>query len=460
LSATRTLAQFVVDPPSGLVSDRAQDVAKRSIRDAIGVAVRAAGTPIAHILKKAVSDESGRFDVLGSDWRACAYASTLANGALIHAEDWDDMGGCGGHPTAALLPVLLTLAQDHRLSGEEFLRAYVVGYQSGTAVARNMLGSTGFDRPWHPSGVIGPIAAACAGAAALGLDEEQTVGAIGIAAGMAGGIRASFGTDVKPLQLGHAAATGYLATVIAAAGGGGDPEALERRNGYAACFSPRADWKYLSYDLNEHRYLEYDDDRHTAGFGPVIKPWPVCGGNNLALTAVAQLLTQAHLKSRDRRTVESVSLVENVDRPAGSLFRTALSRGRDGKFNLRYNVALLALYGDVLPEMFTDEAMNQLLESGMMDRVHWRQDTSLGAEPVQCHATVTFDDGTEASAVEFGRGAVLEGDAAELKFESCVLPRLGNVRLAKLQEVIEKLELLDDASQLLANSRKDDIEET
>ena len=58
--------------------------------------------------------------------------------------------------------------------------------------------------------------------------------ALAIAASMASGIKANFGTDCKPLHVGHASRCGVEAALLAQAGFTGNPDALEHADGFGS----------------------------------------------------------------------------------------------------------------------------------------------------------------------------------------------------------------------------------
>jgi 2-methylcitrate dehydratase PrpD len=55
-----------------------------------------------------------------------------------------------------------------------------------------------YDRGWHITGSTGMLGAAAACARLLGLDEQRTAMALGIAASQPVGLREQFGTMTKP----------------------------------------------------------------------------------------------------------------------------------------------------------------------------------------------------------------------------------------------------------------------
>jgi 2-methylcitrate dehydratase PrpD len=71
---------------------------------------------------------------------------------------------------------------------------------------------------------------------ALGLSEERSAHALGVAATTAGGLTASFGTMSKPLHAGKAAMDGILAAQLAAEGFVAATHLLDADNGVQGTF--------------------------------------------------------------------------------------------------------------------------------------------------------------------------------------------------------------------------------
>jgi aconitate decarboxylase len=168
--------------------------------------------------------------------RARADEAALLNASAAHALALDDVAfGC--HPSAVLMPVLLALAERLRPAGAELLEAYVAGFETLAELA--VREPEGWHRSgWHPTGLLGPVAAAAAAARLLRLPAETATRALGLAASLGGGVAANFGTQAKALHAGRAAAAGVKAALLARRGVTAAADALERSNGLLAVASP------------------------------------------------------------------------------------------------------------------------------------------------------------------------------------------------------------------------------
>src|SRR5215510_4159237 len=142
----------------------------------------------------------------------------------------------------------------------------------------------------HPSAILvsamfGALAAAAASASLRRLKPAQASQAVAVAASLAGGIVANFGSMTKPLQVGRAAQSGLMATRLVAAGMTASPDAIEDDIGFLRAISPHG-----AVDTSSEAKLgqEWAILRH----GLNVKLYPVCYAAHRALDAVIELREQ------------------------------------------------------------------------------------------------------------------------------------------------------------------------
>jgi 2-methylcitrate dehydratase PrpD len=120
----------------------------------------------------------------------------------------------------------------------EVLEAGARGYDVMCGLGDRLDPAETYRRGFHPTGVVGPLAAAAAVSRLLGLDADGERHAVGIATSMAGGLLAFLGDGAwtKPLHAGQAAANGIRAASLAEAGFAGPADAIEGRLGFLHAF--------------------------------------------------------------------------------------------------------------------------------------------------------------------------------------------------------------------------------
>ena len=200
------------------IPDEAQVVAKTGITDCFGVMIAGARDPAIAMLDRelAGSDGGAQASLIPSLKKRNVEDAALVNGAAAHVLDYDDVT-LDGHPSAVLVPTIIAQGEAFGASGVELLTAYVAGYEVWVELLIREPVPL-HQKGWHPTAVRGTVAAAAACAKLRGLSPEKTQTALAIAASMAGGLVANFGSLTKCFHVGRAAQSGVLAARLAEAG--------------------------------------------------------------------------------------------------------------------------------------------------------------------------------------------------------------------------------------------------
>ena len=136
------------------------------------------------------------------------------------------------------LAAALAIGERQRVSGRQFLEAFLTGFEVECKIAEAIHPSH-YKKGFHSSGTVGTFGAAAAAAKLLGLDADKTAHALAIAASTAAGIRVNFGTMTKPLHVGRASQNGVVAAELAARGFTGGKDALDPPVGLLPGVQPR-----------------------------------------------------------------------------------------------------------------------------------------------------------------------------------------------------------------------------
>jgi 2-methylcitrate dehydratase PrpD len=333
IGLTQEIADFIASAPRAVLPPEAVAAAKRAFIDTLGVIMAGRNEPVVAIVAAQLPDGDQALAWPGNR-RLSAGDAALLNGTAGHVLDYDDVAQAG-HPSVVMVPAILAGAQRLGVSGRQAFAAYAIGYEVWCELARREPDAFHFGS-WHPTAVIGTVAATAALAALNGLPAEQARHALAIAASMASGVIANFGTHMKPLQAGRAAAHAVEAVELAGAGITGAADALEGAHGLLAGISPerRADrqsparfppaigWRLLEQGLSVKRY-------------------PVCYASHRAIDAVIAMAGE--LRPGDVRSV-SVTLGRA---PAETLRYPHPRDGLEARFSLNHNVAAALVDGAV-----------------------------------------------------------------------------------------------------------------
>src|SRR5437899_2998338 len=218
----------------------AHELARQCVLDYLGVALAGAADPLVRILLDELMDAAGapQASVIGHEVRLPALSAALVNGAAAHALDYDDVNmAMPGHPSVAILPALLALAELKGSSGREVIAAFVAGYETACRIGA-ALQPGHYNLGFHATATVGSFGAAAACARLLGLDTAATATALGVAGTQAAGLKSQFGTMCKPFHAGKAAQNGLLAARLAARGFSSRLDIVECIQGFALTHGP------------------------------------------------------------------------------------------------------------------------------------------------------------------------------------------------------------------------------
>jgi 2-methylcitrate dehydratase PrpD len=235
----RLAAQSAALDYQGLSAD-VREIARQCVLDTVGVAIAGAHDPLVRILLDEMVEAGGaaQASVFAHPVRLPALAAALVNGAAGHALDYDDVNiAMPGHPSVAVLPGLLALAELRARSGREVLTAFVAGYEVACRIGA-ALAPGHYDTGFHSTATVGAFGAAAACARLMGLDAARTAAAFGIVGTQAAGLKSQFGTMCKPFHAGKAAQNGLLAARLAARGFSSRTDLVECVQGFAATHGP------------------------------------------------------------------------------------------------------------------------------------------------------------------------------------------------------------------------------
>lgn len=325
---TRFLAERASAIRLGDLPETAIVVARQCILDWFGVTIPGAAEPAVRILAEDLLADGARpvASLAGLPQRSSALNAAMINGTASHALDFDDVNmAILGHPTVAVLPGLLALAEEIGASQDDVIAAFVAGYD--VACRTGALMSPGhYAHGFHATSTVGSVGAAAACAHLLKLDAETSAVAYGIAATEASGLKSMFGTMCKPLHAGLASRNGLQAARLAAKGFTSRPDALECAQGLAAT---------QSVDFNpEEAMKDAPLDHHIAN--NLFKYHAACYLTHGAIEA-GKALRAAHsvssnaIKSIAIQSAPVADRVCNIAKP---------ETGLEAKFSLRLTVAM------------------------------------------------------------------------------------------------------------------------
>ncbi len=418
--------------------------ARQCILDAIACTLAGARDELTEILLAEMQEQGGKeaATVIGHSGKLPAASAAIINGAAAHALDFDDVNlAMPGHPSVALLPALLALAEERGSSGADVLTAFVAGYELQCRIGRTISPGHYDVLGFHATATVGSFGAAAACAHLMGLDAEQFAMALGIAGTQAAGLKSMFGTMCKPLHAGKASYHGLLAAKLAARGFTSRTDVVECLQGFARTHSP---------DFNPERAMETPPNGWYIRAN-LFKYHAACYMVHSSIDA-ARKLREEHGVTPDQIDRIKVELEESCDRICNI---PAPKTGLEAKFSLRLATAMglsgidtgrLSTYS---AEVAGDPALTAIRDKVELDFRTGIPNTFAEIELLLTNGkrlTARHDSGLPASDTQ------AQGRRLEEKFMALVEPILGEARAMALMAEIGKFETLPNVHGVMALS--------
>lgn len=241
---THELARFALSARWSAFPDPVRAEALRALVNWLGCALGGANTPTVDAAVRGFQalGRTPNATVLGRRERLDFVDAAVVDSISSSAHTFDDTHlKTITHPTGPIACALLALAQRQRVSGEALLTALTIGMEIecrvATAIAKP---GSGCHKGWYMTGLAGGIGAAAASARLMRLDQQQTVWAMSMAAGVAGGTRATHGSMAIAYVPAAAARHGITSAFLARAGFDCSDIAIDGRNGLLEVVAPDA----------------------------------------------------------------------------------------------------------------------------------------------------------------------------------------------------------------------------
>lgn len=438
---SRTLAERARTLTYADIPSDVRSWARQCVLDYLACTLAGSQDELSSILLAELDEQGGTpaATVVGRDVRVPPAAAALVNGASSHALDFDDVNlAMPGHPSVAILPALLALAEGRGSSGADVLTAFVAGYELQCRVGR-MIAPGHYDvLGFHSTATLGSFGSAAACARLLELDAQRFVTALGIAGTQAAGLKSMFGTMCKPLHAGKAAYHGLLAAKLASRGFTSRTDVLECAQGFARTHSP---------DFYPERALETPPG-----------DWYIC--SNLFKYHAACYMTHApieaarKLRARHGVTPERVAGIRlRLDEASDRICNIPKPRtGLEAKFSLRLTTAM-ALAGIDTGRLstYSEEIAADPVLVSLRDKVEFEFRRDMPSTLAELELLLT--DGTRITAQhDSGVPATdvpAQGRRLEEKFASLVEPVLGAGRCRALIVQIGRLDQLPDVREIM-----------
>ena len=384
---TREVARWVAHLRYSDLPPRTKETVRIALLDTLGCGVYGHSTPWAKMIlqwARTGAPARGEATVWGESAPSLRAAdAALVNGVAAHGFELDDYHNAKLHAGAVVIPAALAMAEKLDASGERLVTAIAAGYEVMIRSSLAMNPSATRLRGWHITGICGPFGAAAASAVLLGLNDEQTAWALGLAGTQGSGVWAfnADGTMSKRFHAGRAAYSGVLAAELAAIGFTGPTQIYEFHDGgVLKAYSDKSDPAPLTAELG--KIYRLDTNR--------IKPYSCCGSTHSYVDAAFELRRRLGTPWNAKLRVR-VGLAKVVDVQCG--FDYFPTSALNAQMSLRYVVAAALLEGQALPPQFSDAKLSDPAIVALAQRIDLEHDPALDKlYPQQFAAWIAVED--------------------------------------------------------------------
>ena len=386
------MAQFISQTEMNDIPAQAVTRAKLVITDCVGAIVGGMAEP--EMLRLAdMQQPDGNATILGTGLSTDLLTAAFLNGMAGTVLEMDEGSQFArGHPGMHVFPALFAAAQDIEVTGQEFLRAFIIGYD---VAARAGIG-TRLRMSMHPHGTWGTLGATAALATLHRLDKDQVADLLNIASSLtlATSRRTMLeGGTVRNAYTGISNQMAHLAFRLWKAGIAGEHDGVS--SVFGDVVSTGFDHQSACEELGER----FEITRN------YFKLHACCRYNHAALDALVTLMGQhERLNDHDsinRIEVDSYSLAAELDDQAPRNMLAA-------KFSVPFAIATTLVTGGTGVESFSGDALIDPRTLALAKRVTIREDKTMSAKlPGLRPASVTIflQDGSQfQAAVETNRG--------------------------------------------------------
>jgi 2-methylcitrate dehydratase PrpD len=347
---TQTLVDFITTLRPDTIPQSAYQRAAELVVDHLAGSLHALDLPWSTIIADYAEAEGGREDAtIYGRGKVAARTAALANGTIAHGIELDDTHDESlTHPGAVVIPAALAIAEQTNASGQDLLRAIILGYEVQTRAGASLTGDM-LLRGFHPTAISGVWGASTAAACLLKLSAEELQSAWGLAASMASGVmkftQDPEGTMVKRMHAGYPAHNGVMAAQLSQRGFRGPRNALDGKHGFCRVYSPHPDEWRFDKDLGSVWAIENIS----------VKFYACCRLFHAMVDAIAMAREDAKWALDDLAAIEAFGPTMMSEGHMEYRPQSVMS----AQYSLPYTIAAALMLDPRNPRSFDDEAMRR-----------------------------------------------------------------------------------------------------
>jgi 2-methylcitrate dehydratase PrpD len=365
---TRRIATFAQETRWGDIPDLVKHAAKRSILNGFATALGGAREPAMEKSLRVLLPLAGegKCSIIGRAERCDMLLAAYLNAMAANIADYDDTHPATViHPTAPVAPALFAYAENQGASGEELLRAFIIGAEIECRLGIAM-SPYHYAHGWHITSTCGVFGSAIGVGVLAGLNVDQLTYAIANASAQSAGMVETLGTMSKSISVGNAARGGLMSALLAAEDFSGPDAPLEGVRGYLSVYSDEPKGEALVGKLGE----VWEIGKNT------FKPYPV----GVVLNPILQACLDFH--QRGLFAAEDVASVELTGHPLlqQRADRAHVTTGRESQVSAQHAIAIALRRGRAGLAEFDDAAVAETLHDRIRPAVTFVDDARYDIE--------------------------------------------------------------------------------
>jgi len=439
---TRQLARFAVRSRPGDVPREIRHEGTRALVNWIGLPINACRHDTTERAIAAFAEFSGprQASLLGRSEKLDIFKAAFINCIASCIADYDDTHlATVIHPTGPVASAILALAEQQKIAGSDFLHALILGVEAQCRLARALaVAPAKCDAAWFLTGLTGAVGAAIAAARLLGLNEQQMVWAIGVAAARASGTRETHGTMGKNLVPAWTAEEGLQAAFLARQDFTTADTILEGPRGLGHLYTRESNFPALVARLGEHWEITRN----------AYKPFPSGIVTHGAITGALEIAEDLRPDPRAIRRVELEVHPLCLHLTGRRAPRTAV----EATFSVYLWVAVALIDRRISIRPFSDPRVAQPLVVALRDRIQARPNEAFTRD--EAIVRVSLDDGRLLERhVAHALGSSerpLDDEALTAKLHDLADEVIGERAATLLAERCWNIESIPDASAIVA----------
>jgi 2-methylcitrate dehydratase PrpD len=445
MDESRRLAQFAAQTT---FEDLPHDVVEKVriyILDDLAAGCAGARTPWSDIVADLAQETStGPCTVIGRSWTTSPAYAALVNGVAVGGFEVDHPftpGSC--HPSGAVFPAALAIAEREHCGGRSFLTAVAAGYELLCRVGLAATRAVEDERGFHGPGTNAAFGAAAATGMLLRLDADVILHALGIAGSHGGGLVEFFreGAMTKRLHLGRGAQMGVECALLAQRGFTGPSTVLEGSHGFLHAYSPSPKPERLTDALGERWELRE----------MVLKAYPCHISFHAVIDGLNELRQKHNIRPADVEKLRVASAARMME-PRHAERHPATHMG--AQYSLPWSAGLALCQDVAIPQTWVNLDFSDASVSRLADLIELDEHTDQFGKPGQPVAQVTVVANGETHTIEVidWKGAPSNPYTLEEmneKFRRYAAALLPTDRIEQIVERVQNLENERDVSELV-----------